>query len=364
MFNKKSYLIIGIVAVLLIAGLAFAYYGLGIFDKDKTLSLLDEWKVCVQDTDCAETQANCCNCGHGGVQTGINKQYLKHWQDILKKKCRDIDCIALFNCKEGKAVCENNKCEFKEDAESISPNLTEEDMNLNISDWQTYRNEEFGFEVKYPSDWFIKQDISEVNPLLNIKKDNKYYINIWVHSAFTGVGLNAIKISESAEKIAGLDAVKEFYKTIDNEQYYRILLRTNKFHYTIEYSNYDEALFDQILSTFKFLKGPDNGVSGLDLLPAQKFVIQNAIAALEKRDINTFLLYVPAYEQDSMKTALNMFSQAAFDELVNTIKNATVINKTEKYVELETVMDLPGGIKQPVTFEMVIESGFWKIGGF
>lgn len=130
MFNKKKFLIIGAAAVLLIAGLALAYYGLEIFDKDKIVSLFDEWKACAQDADCAETQANCCNCGHGGIQTGINKQYLEKWQDILKKKCQDVGCIALFNCKEGKAVCDNNKCEFKEDVESASPNSTEENMNL------------------------------------------------------------------------------------------------------------------------------------------------------------------------------------------------------------------------------------------
>ena len=69
---------------------------------------------CEQDSDCVETQADCCSCNSGGEQIGINKKYLKEWENTLAEKCQDIGCITLFNCKEGKVICENNKCEFKE----------------------------------------------------------------------------------------------------------------------------------------------------------------------------------------------------------------------------------------------------------
>ena len=70
---------------------------------------------CRQDSDCIEAQEDCCSCGYGGKQIGINKKYLKDWENVLEKKCQDISCIALFNCKEGKAVCKSNKCEFEEE---------------------------------------------------------------------------------------------------------------------------------------------------------------------------------------------------------------------------------------------------------
>lgn len=42
-------------------------------------------------------------------------------------------------------------------------NINGQSANLNVSidtsEWETYRNEELGFEVKYPSGWFVDKDI-------------------------------------------------------------------------------------------------------------------------------------------------------------------------------------------------------------
>ncbi len=77
------------------------------------VSIPDQWRVCAQDEDCLETQANCCNCRYGGRQTAINRHYLDKWQKILVKKCGYITCIAMMTCRNGQAVCEQGKCQFK-----------------------------------------------------------------------------------------------------------------------------------------------------------------------------------------------------------------------------------------------------------
>ena len=124
--RKKLYLIIGIVVISLFAG---GVVGAGYFfwndianiinerfnkDTSDELILLDEWKVCSQDLDCVETQKGCCNCANGGIQMAINKQYLDEWQNILDNSCQDVGCLAFVNCKQGRVVCEDNKCAFKE----------------------------------------------------------------------------------------------------------------------------------------------------------------------------------------------------------------------------------------------------------
>lgn len=38
-----------------------------------------------------------------------------------------------------------------------TPTQTEPENPVDTSDWNTYRNEEFGFEVKYPAQWEIKE---------------------------------------------------------------------------------------------------------------------------------------------------------------------------------------------------------------
>lgn len=82
--------------------------------EKKSATLIDSWQYCTTDSDCIETQKDCCDCGSGGTQTALNVSYLDKWEKLLSESCIDINCSEITECKAGKVICEQGKCLFTE----------------------------------------------------------------------------------------------------------------------------------------------------------------------------------------------------------------------------------------------------------
>lgn len=80
---------------------------------------------------------------------------LANWQNLwpFESKPEQIACTkeAMF-CPDGTAVGRTGpNCEFAECPVSMLTPMPDPTAN-----WQTYRNDEYGFEVRYPEDWTMK----------------------------------------------------------------------------------------------------------------------------------------------------------------------------------------------------------------
>lgn len=139
------------------------------------------------------------------------------------------------------------------------------------ADWQTYRNKEWGYELKYPQNWNVEENTVLITTIRNwIRKPDEYsdpYRDIdiivypekkeWPDSARMGLdyGLNIGTVI-----VDGLEGVKVRVLAERGYSYIKVAVPKGELLYTIGIceniageSNPRMTIFDQILSNFKFI---------------------------------------------------------------------------------------------------------------
>jgi hypothetical protein len=180
---------------------------------------------------------------------------------------------------------DDNTCEFKKDA---------------TADWKTYRNEEYGFEIKYPQDWLVQDSVfidpvnrqdfinKGIEPLTGAKftslGDPTLTVLLTVHNNYNNYTLEEwLKVCQETSptgvslgwkeefSIAGEKGLKGGFGCCMTYLESAFLAKGNKI-YQIEgglkdlqagtYEN--DAIFNQMLSTFRFIEEIKTGKVEID----------------------------------------------------------------------------------------------------
>ena len=215
----------------------------------------------------------------------INKEVdLSAFYSLQRKRplfCPLYRCIAPE--VKWRCICENNTCTIKE------KELVEEKIEDETANWKTYRNEEYGYEIKYPKDWEYGTDKEQPNilwlghplsgkqtfSLIIIVYDNpdKLTSKQWVEKLLQEnrekvEKKEAAPITYREEKevtIAGLPAYELYGVFAYDQSEEQIYLAKENYVYRFSFPVAEENLnlsnpiennriIHQMLSTFKFLK--------------------------------------------------------------------------------------------------------------
>jgi hypothetical protein len=221
---------------------------------------------CNSDSDCKFT------CGCGCIPK--NKTCPSY---IL---CKPTVCGAACYCLNGK--CTSWGDVYTEALKTKNIDLCKEIKNSTCRDyclenlikdetanWHTYKNEEYGFEVKYPLEWSYKVvseeqvEFREKGKTYSVEESDIYAIGIFIYE--NPNNLTAEQIAEERKSKAGWSVeIKtltvdntDAAQTIDYLQQNTIIVKNKKIYHIVIPSNMDKSVhevYDKMLSTFKFIE--------------------------------------------------------------------------------------------------------------
>ena len=144
-------LIIGVViAIVLVVGVTSYFYisQRQVLNQQDIYSYIeDNNKTCTTDQDCVIATSGC---GCGCPDYAVNKESKKEYESLYSSVCKNRGVACGIPCKIARAGCQNNQCVILDSTVSSSVSVDE------TSDWKTYRDEGYGFEVRFPDSWIIE----------------------------------------------------------------------------------------------------------------------------------------------------------------------------------------------------------------
>ena len=136
-----------------------------------------------------------------------------------------------------------------------------------IANWQTYRNEEYGFEIKYPQDWQVNNLTSEIKisksgsflEIVENKNDNNLTLDEWFKEETIINGRPTVKAAAKKILINGVGAYRDDSDLQPPNPLFEIVGIANpqrKIFSLYAYSGQlsDNKILETMLSTFRFFK--------------------------------------------------------------------------------------------------------------
>lgn len=215
-----------------------------------------------------------------------------------------------------------------------------EKVEKKATDWKTYRNEQYGFELKYPADWSVKNLGSNL-----------------INKSYKGTGIPVYKLNVSCDAISFVgtyDNQIEIYDPSETNNKIVIFLADFTGHYLIE-RQIDEQSFSavNIDNLVKFQNGVEQYRSSDEIFESIFFDLSQLKSSIKLVNKNYLFAYENKYlGSDVVPTeCVNQHSKTDFVAYESIYE--PLGKKLYRFIQINMVKDQPdvfNGIKSSINF--------------